>query len=133
MSALQLLCLGNLFKTDDAGIIYTRRQISRSVHIWKFLQLRYELPRLDKQLDRFPKSDKSVYDLAEKIQWKLLSRDDVHEKFDVEEQYDEIKDERDDVKHETLLCPLLAMIQLKQRDRVLEVVLDGFEEQSHEL
>jgi hypothetical protein len=63
----------------------------------------------------------------------LLSRDDVHEKFDVEEQYDEIKDERDDVKHETLLCPLLAMIQLKQRDRVLEVVLDGFEEQSHEL
>jgi hypothetical protein len=67
MSALQLLCLGNLFKTDDAGIIYTRRQISRSVHIWKFLQLRNELPRLDKQLDRFPKSDKSVYDLAEKI------------------------------------------------------------------
>ena len=61
-------------------------------------------------MDRCPKYDKSVYDLAEKIQWKLLSRDDVHEKFDVEEQYDEIKDERDDVEHETLLCPLLAVI-----------------------
>ena len=84
-------------------------------------------------MDGFPKSDKSVYDLAEKIQWKLLSRDDVHEKFDVEEQYDEIKEKRDYVEHETLLFPLLTMIQLKQRDRVLEVVLDGFKQQSHEL
>ena len=56
-----------------------------------------------------------------------MSRDYVHEKFDIEEEHDEIEEERDDVEHEALLCPLLSMIQLKQRDSVLEVVLDGFQ------
>lgn len=127
VSTLQLLGLRDLLETDDARSIDTRSQISRSVHIWQFLQLWYQLSRLNEQLDRFTKPDKSVYDLTEKIERELLSRDDVHEKFDVEKQHNEVKNEWDDVEYEALLCPLLAMIQLKQRDRVLKVVLDGFQ------
>ena len=133
MPALQFLRLSDLLETDDARVVHTSWEIFWGIHIWKPLQLRYQLSRLNEQLDWFPKSDKSIYDLTEKIQRKLLSRDYVHEKFDIEEEHDEIEEEWDDVEHEPLLCPLLSMMQLKQGDSVLEVVLDGFQQQPHKL
>lgn len=133
VTALQLLSLLDLFKAYNAGIIDARRQILRGIHIWQPLQLVDELPRLDEELDGFAKADKSVDDLAQQIERELLSRKDIGEQLDVQEENREIEDERDDVEDEALLSPLLPVVQLYQADGVLEVVLDGLEEEPHEL
>jgi hypothetical protein len=37
MPALQLFGLLNLFKADNAGVIYARREVLGSIHIWEAL------------------------------------------------------------------------------------------------
>jgi hypothetical protein len=133
VAALQLLSLLDLFKAYDAGIIDARRQILGGIHIRQPLQLVDELPRLDEELDGLAKAHKSVDDLPQQIERELLSRKDVGEQLDVQEENSEIEDERDDVEDKAFLSPLFPVVQLYQADGVLEVVLDGFEKEPHEL
>jgi hypothetical protein len=84
-------------------------------------------------LDRLAEPDKSIDDFTQQVEWELLSRDYVHKEFDVQKKHNEIEDERNYVEYETLLCPLLTVVQFKKRYGILKVILDSLEQQSHEL
>jgi hypothetical protein len=43
--------------------------------------------------------------------------------YNVEEEYNGIKDKADDVEDKALFCPLLLVVQLNQTDNVFEIVL----------
>lgn len=110
VAALQLFGLLDLLQADDARVVDPLELVFLGVHVREALKLVDELTRLDKELDGLTQAHKGVNNLTEEVDRELLPREYVGEEFDVEEQGNGIKDERDDVEHKALLRPLLPVV-----------------------
>jgi hypothetical protein len=72
--AFQSLGLFDLLQAYNAGVVHPCQLIFFSIDIWETLELGYQLPRLNEELDRLPQTHKSVNDLRQQIDRELLSR-----------------------------------------------------------
>jgi hypothetical protein len=133
VAALQLLGLLDLLQANDARVVDPLQLVFLGIHVGESLQFVDELARLNEKLDGLAQADKGVNNLTEEVDWELLPRKYVGEELDIQEQGNGIKDKGHDVEHKALLRPLLPVVQLYQADRVLKVVLDGLQEEAHEL
>ena len=133
VAAFQLLGLFDLLQANDACVVNALELVFLGIHIGQALEFVYELARLNEKLYGLAQADKGVNNLTEEVDWELLPRENVGEELDIQKQGNGIKHKGHDVEHEALLSPLLSVVQLYQADRVLKVVLDGLQEESHEL
>ena len=133
MATAELLASLNVAETDAALQLASLSVLAGRLDILELLQLINELPPLVERMAALSQPRQVVDDLTEDVDGQSSAAHNEEEEFHVNQEVTRVKHQRDAVKDELLLEPLLPIAQLEQGHLVLEVILHGLQQKSPEL